>query len=269
MNILPCRAMSTTDKVCLKWNDFQEDITNAFVSLRDDNDFTDVTLTCEDGQQVETHKVILASSSSFFQNLLKRYKHSHPLIYMRGTKSLDLWAIVDFLYYGEAKIYHENLDTFLNLSEELGLKGLKRENAHGKNEEKQSVHPGNNQQQKPEENKLTPFGNGKIIVPEQYITGDILPAGIMAFVKHERPVDFEELDKKIKSKMIPGENLITYWKQRAWACQVCGKESYSSVIKKHIEANHIDGLSIPCTICNKMFRSRHAMRIHIARHHKE
>ena len=122
-----------------------KDITTTFVSLRDDNDFTDVTLACEDGQQVESHKVILASSSLFFQNLLKRYKHSHPFIYMRGTKSLDLWAIVDFLYYGEANIYQENLDTFLNLAEELGLKGLKRENTDGKNEENQSVHPGNNQ----------------------------------------------------------------------------------------------------------------------------
>ena len=33
-------------------------------------------------------------------------------------------AIVDFLYCGEANIYQENLDAFLNIAEELDLKGL-------------------------------------------------------------------------------------------------------------------------------------------------
>ena len=56
-----------SEKLCLQWNDFQENIKSAFGNLREDNDFTDVTLACEDGQQVEAHKVILASSSPFFQ----------------------------------------------------------------------------------------------------------------------------------------------------------------------------------------------------------
>ena len=45
------------------------------MNLREDKYFTDVTLACEDGQQVEAHKVILAASSPFFQRLLERHKH--------------------------------------------------------------------------------------------------------------------------------------------------------------------------------------------------
>ena len=52
-----------SEKLCLQWNDFQENIKNALRNLREDNDFADVTLACEDGQQVEAHKVILAASS--------------------------------------------------------------------------------------------------------------------------------------------------------------------------------------------------------------
>ena len=78
--------MTTTEKFSVKWNDFQENLTNTFLSLKKDNDFTDVTLACEDNKQVEAHKVILAASSSFFQNVLKRNKHAHPLIYMKGMK---------------------------------------------------------------------------------------------------------------------------------------------------------------------------------------
>ena len=39
-------------------------------------------------------------------------------------KSHDLLAIVDFLYYGEANVLQENLDSFLAIAEELQLKGL-------------------------------------------------------------------------------------------------------------------------------------------------
>merc|ERR1712129_333538 len=94
-----------SEKLCLKWNDFQENINSAFGSLRNDTNLSDVTLACEDGQQVEAHKIILAASSPFFQKLLTKNKHPHPLIYMRGSKPEDLVAILAFLYYGEAKVY--------------------------------------------------------------------------------------------------------------------------------------------------------------------
>ena len=43
---------------------------------------------------------------------------------MRGMRSDDLLAIVDFLYRGEAKVFQENLDSFLAIAEELQLEGL-------------------------------------------------------------------------------------------------------------------------------------------------
>ena len=82
-------------KLCLKWEDFQENINSAFGSLRKDSDLSDVTLACEDGQQIEAHKVVLSVSSHLFENLLKGNRHKHPLIYMRGMKSEDygLWIM--------------------------------------------------------------------------------------------------------------------------------------------------------------------------------
>ena len=106
-----------SEKVCLNWNDFQGNLNIAFKNLREDNDFNDVTLACEDGSQVEAHKVVLAASSPVFQKLLRRNKHIHPLIFMRGMKSRDLLAIVDFLYFGEANVFQEDLDSFLGIAE--------------------------------------------------------------------------------------------------------------------------------------------------------
>ena len=116
-----------TEKLCLQWNDFQENIKAAFGAFRSDRDFADVTLACDDGYQIEAHKVFLAATSPFFKSLLQRTKTSHPIVFMRGMKREDLDAIVDFLYYGEAKVYQVNLDTFLALAEELKLKGLSGE----------------------------------------------------------------------------------------------------------------------------------------------
>ena len=43
---------------------------------------------------------------------------------MRGVKSADLRAIVDFLYQGEANVFQDDLDSFLAIAQELKLKGL-------------------------------------------------------------------------------------------------------------------------------------------------
>ena len=43
---------------------------------------------------------------------------------MRGLKSEDLSAMIDFLYSGEANVLQENLDSFLALADELQLKGF-------------------------------------------------------------------------------------------------------------------------------------------------
>ena len=85
--------MQATEKLCLKWNDFQDNLNSVFGGFRNDQDFADVTLACEDGVQIETHKVILASSSPFFMELLKKKKHPHPMIYMKGLKSEPLVAM--------------------------------------------------------------------------------------------------------------------------------------------------------------------------------
>merc|ERR1719319_217525 len=54
---------------------------------------------------------------------------------MRGLKSEDLVAMIDFLYFGEANVYQESLDSFLAVAEELQLKGLTGSGAEKEAEE--------------------------------------------------------------------------------------------------------------------------------------
>ena len=116
--------MMSGEKLCLQWNDFAENITSTFTELREDREFADVTLACEDGQQIEAHKVVLISSSPFFRSLLSKNRHPSPLIYMRGVDFGHLSALADFLYLGEANVAQEELESFLGIATELKLKGF-------------------------------------------------------------------------------------------------------------------------------------------------
>ena len=119
-------AHTNSEKLCLNWNDFSKNVTTFFKELRGDQELSDVTLVSSDGEEIEAHKVILASGSGFFQNLfLQSVKRTtHPLLYMRGLKTTELNLIVDFLYQGEVSVPQDQLEDFLALATELQLKGL-------------------------------------------------------------------------------------------------------------------------------------------------
>ena len=58
------------EKFCLRWNDFESNIGVAFRELREDQEFFDVTLACDE-DQIQAHKVILSACSPFFRRILQ------------------------------------------------------------------------------------------------------------------------------------------------------------------------------------------------------
>ena len=43
-----------SEKLCLQWNDFKDNIISSFGILRKENDFADVTLVSEDGHKLDS-----------------------------------------------------------------------------------------------------------------------------------------------------------------------------------------------------------------------
>ena len=76
------------EKLSVQWADFQNNISTCFGELRRGNDFADVTLACDD-EQLQAHKVILSACSPFFRTVLRRNRHEHPLLYLKGKKILE------------------------------------------------------------------------------------------------------------------------------------------------------------------------------------
>ena len=80
------KMTNSCEKFCLKWNDFQQNIVASYKDLRKHFDFSDVTLVCEEDNQIEAHRIILTTSSPFFKAVLRKNMHSHPMIYTRGPQ---------------------------------------------------------------------------------------------------------------------------------------------------------------------------------------
>ena len=219
-----------------------------------------MTLALGSTKTIEAHKVVLASGIQYFKTLLTQNKHQNPLIYMRNIHERDLLAVVDFLYLGEVNILQENLENFLNLAEDLQLKGLS-----GPNERKEDQHlvqphkvgatePSRRRRTKLDtqdtvQNTQAMFQGEDMGGTDQFDNQEMAMSLVSESPIPKSSVSFrdgnEELDIKIRSLMerIDG----------ALSCTVCGmvNKRYKSDIKKHIESMHIEGGSHPCSICGK------------------
>ena len=254
-----------SEKLCLQWNDFKQNVNSAFVSLRNDKDFTNVTLACEDGQEIEAHKVILAASSPFFEKILQKCKHSHPLIYLRGFQSKDFLAILDFLYLGEANVYQEDLDSFLAIAEEIQLKGVTKQTSSDLIREQEKT-----QHSEPIQRNRD--------LPKKYIASrqDLNVPSTTSSAVEISYADLLALDEKVKSMMEKGQKMIpngkhangTLKQETSRICKACGKEGRWRTIIDHIEAKHLEGICIPCDFCDKTFSSRASLRYHKNISHK-
>ena len=117
--------MMANEKLCLRWTDFESNISGALRELREDQGFYDVTLACDE-DQIQAHKVILfwlqlsqihslmfemfftanpqfqsqviiAACSPFFRTVLQRNPHSHPLLYLKGVHCALFYCILQTL----------------------------------------------------------------------------------------------------------------------------------------------------------------------------
>ena len=249
-----------SEKLCLQWNDFKENISSAFGRLRDDKELTDVTLACEDGQHFEAHKVILAASSPFFEQILQKSKHPHPLIYLRGYQSKIFAYLLDFLYFGEAKICEKELDSFLAISEEIKLKvqtGQTMQDALGEQEQR-------------EYSETVIEGKEPFTTESNLDIGDLPPNPNTSAVPYKSPTILQELNEKVKTLMEMGSKVIPNGaeQRKSRICKVCGKEGVWNVIRDHIEAKHLEGISIPCEFCDKTCPSRVSLSMHKIKYHK-
>ena len=264
------------EKFCLKWNDFQTNVSKSFKFLRKENDFYDVTLVSDDQKQMSAHKLVLSACSEYFRNILKQSKQAiHPYLCLEGVSSSDLSNIMDYIYNGELQIYQDDLDRFLAVAQRFQLEGLigneKDEDKNQFNETNESI----SENFEVPSNNHTSYNIGKKYNKLDLIENEHTPT----VVSNEKSLDSRSQDKPLtvispdfSNTQELDQKLEEYFyrdQDGLFKCCQCGKECKSrGHILEHVEI-HVDNLSFPCQLCDKTFRSRNARKIHIWRHNKK
>jgi len=115
--------MSTKEKFVLKWERFSETMTSSLQEMRKDDDLFDITLIIG-RRQLHAHRLILSACSPVLWAIVREIKSTHPYIYLKGVRYDILSSILDFMYQGEVDVSQDDLTSFLDLAEELQVKGL-------------------------------------------------------------------------------------------------------------------------------------------------
>ena len=253
----PTGQYNPADILSLTWKEFNSTFSGSLEALRRENAFFDVTLVTEDDMVMNAHKVVLSSSSIFFKSvLMKLNSQPNPCLYLSGVSGPDLQVIMDFIYKGEARLYQQQMDSFLMAAAKLKISGLMA-NSKSSSKKLEPILPPPPLVMPPDFQAIQDSLYQEFNVPQfpEPNTSNALALnepGIVDPIQDQSQLitSTEELEKKVK-ELIDG---IT--------CKVCGKSIKNRFqLVGHVET-HIEGLSYSCTLCDKQYSSRDALRVH-------
>ena len=240
----------------LKWNDFSSNVTKSFNQLQKEKDFFDITLVSSDEVHFQSHKMILATSSPFFKNIIKKNSHSYPMIFLSGISAANIQQILDYVYQGEVQVRHDQIDHFLDAASKLKILGLEiPENS-----------PNIDDTEKIENVEFSDMIGFQDIrntssLEEKKLSmlqrNDIDDSPIER--TFEDDIDLDKLREQV-SEQIDSINGVP-------TCKICKKQTRdNSDLKYHIEM-HIDGIQLTCRICFQKFNRTRSLKNHTRKVH--
>ena len=284
------RMMSVSDNFLLSRPDH---LTSLAGSIQEETEFCDASLACED-QQIRAHKVVLAASSPKLRNILLSLPHPHPLIYLSGVKFSILDNIIKFIYSGEVTISSDQVNSFLDVAQDLQVKGLteggqtgtEASNTTNKERNEETPDTRNYQEIEVENNNsnigsAAYFSNQQMTVEEDEVVRPVLEkmntADIAEDVEDtgyekeiqediaEDSVEYEAEEGDEDDWLEDNENFVRGKKNLI--CPYCSKDfPYPSYLKRHIRT-HTRPFS--CQLCIKKFSRKDHLENHIKTRHPE
>ena len=268
--------MEAPPNVSINWDDHPLNFRESFVELREKESFLDVTLVCDEDIQIKAHKNILAISSNFFENILRKNPHPHPMIYLRGLEHADLVAMVEFMYCGKVEVAQANLERFLTSAQELKVKGL-FDNTTNFSDGKERTSRKLIESTSPLPDNADKNAMGKTIGEIMMANKDLNETvenlldddtsgieDVTLTMKTEKDVEGTETSNdrhKNESTNTQVMSMIEK-KEKVWHCKTCGKTAKQICqIKAHAET-HLDGISVDCNICGKTYKSNSVLSAH-------
>ena len=244
-----------TGPLFLKWQDFKEDIRTTYDTLRNQQDFADVTLACDDGVQIEAHKVILTVGSPVFTNILQGNKHPHPLIFLRGLSYDTFLSILDFIYYGEVDIEEEKVKDFMVAAEDLKLRGIL-----AKSEAEEGLTFTDHSQSSENKQKVT-LGKEDFQISQKKRTNPTVGNTIQGstFINNSTPTKLANIPQDTRSYF------IIQGKETNINPPLGGPTSLDESESEILKFKNED-IQYECTVCGKNLKSESLLGAHAQRH---
>ena len=108
----------------LAWNYFQNNTGQMLNDTLVYKKFSDVTLICEDGQELESSRLVLSASSTFLGSILAESTDSFNRVILQGAKIDHLKILLDFIHKGEVWVGKCDIQELYKLAKVLDVKGL-------------------------------------------------------------------------------------------------------------------------------------------------
>ena len=119
--------MSQPDMLSLTWASFPAHPSDIFQQLLTTRDQADLTLVCEDLKHIRTHKFILSCCSPVFRSILSEMTSPQPVVFLRGIHSVEMEAVLEYLYLGQTQISQQRVDQFFKVASDLKIKDISKE----------------------------------------------------------------------------------------------------------------------------------------------
>ena len=238
----------------LSWADHSSNLRRF---LSSDTALHDVTLICDDGQQVGAHRAVLAAGSQFFRDLFSSNpaNNSPPWLYLRGVSLAELESVITFLYHGELQLPEEEIEKFVTLAKDLKLnvvqESIKLESVRERIE--------------------IPHGNTEQSIIYQYLKQETTE------IAEDMAVQFEKVNSKTEDKKLPDQLGDEAIKRRVreiikkvdglFECNICQRNFTNSATAHRHAATHLENISVSCNECHAELKNNHTLYQHKLRYH--
>lgn len=297
-----------SDKFCLRWNDFESNLSAAFQSVREEKELYDVTVACDGGGEFQAHRLVLSACSQVLRQVICRKSqlggnHHQQVIYLRGVNSRDLKFILSFMYQGEVSIAQDHLNSFLALAEDLQVKGLTQERTSRETNKENSPVKMREVCQMPSDDDIEEIpSTAADPIKTESNTKKLMEPGpgvVTSFHESREMVDYENgAGENIyddygghfgeSAQSYPGSNINNdnngVWSissglspeglferrpEGDFICIQCGyTNKWKHNMQKHTET-HIEGPGHQCKYCFRNFKTKNSLQSHESMKHRE
>ena len=283
------------EKYNLNWHSYYDHLREMLLEMKLSEEFTDVTLICEDKKQLKAHKIVLSACSTVFKSIISNLPQSNSVIYLRGVLHQEMESILEYMYLGVATLHQDRMNEFLNVAKSLEIKEISKyvefdskENIATYYEDQDNENINKTKSTKDEHIEDTidqePIPTVKATFNSNRMSSNVSKSTqcpdcdkVFAQSHHMRRhydnvhkgVMFlcNQCDKIVSSEANLHKHIKTVHEGIKYHCNQCDKHyTQASSLNVHVRSVH-EGVKFQCNHCGKLFRHRKKLQAHIKSFH--